>query len=158
MTSHRAHDHADDRPKPSAKEQLEELPMFAFPAGSQARPASERAADTVVANGRAPSLRLLTLRRLAQGPVTADQWHAELEEALGKKVSLNSIAPRLTELLVPGPTGQAPAEYDESASITTSFGATAGIYKITETGRQMLHQIEAGRLARGGSFGPLTEK
>ena len=141
----RRHPHADEHRPVSAEEQMAGT-IFAYPAGSQPRNASEAAADRVVASGRAPSLRLMALQRIARSPVSADHLRGEFEDALGHEVAANSIAPRLTELVNDGY-----AEYQE-AVVKTRYGATAEVYRITTTGLQLLREIEAKRRTAGGSF------
>lgn len=138
---------AGETVKRSLADQMDGLSMFAYPAGSQPRPASEQSADKIVATGRAKSLRLLALERIARTPVTADQLRGELEEALGHEVAANSIAPRLTELVSDGF-----ASYDGDTARKTRYGATAGVYRVTVKGLELLREREAKRQTDGGSF------
>ena len=154
MTSHRAHDHADDRPKPSVTEQLAGLAMFQAPAGSQPKATSEDAADAVVRTGRKQKYMALCLQRLGIGPVTADAYLWELQQLPGNaSLTANSVASRFSELQ-----NQGLAEQDQSERFPTRAGGTAFRYRLTVKGKQVLREAEAGRLTRGGSFGPLQEK
>jgi len=131
---------------------VDDLPMFQTPPHSVARRGSEASADQLQASGRLPSMKLLTLRRLAKGPVTASDWHTEVQRMKGKPVAVNSVAPRLSELTEPGPTGKPYAVYDDSVENVSKYGGPNCPYRITEVGLQLLREIEAKRQTDGGSF------
>jgi len=157
MMPRRRHPHADERRPVSAVHQTDDLPMFQEPAPSQPRRGSEASADRLDASGRLPSMKLRTLQRLARGPVTASDWHADVQRLKGREVPVNSVAPRLTELTKPGPNGQPYAVYDDSVENVSKYGAPNCPYRITTTGLQLLREIEAKRHTAGGSFEHLKE-
>jgi DNA-binding PadR family transcriptional regulator len=126
---------ADDY-RPTLTQQQAGLPMFAYPAGSKPKPSSEEAADQLLASGKAAILRRMALERLAHGPVTADAWRAEVEEAVGKEIAANSIAPRFSELQDDGF-----ARQDTSVTLKSRYGGPCHPYAITDDGTRALQRI-----------------
>ncbi len=115
---------------------VDDLPMFAYPAGSQPKPSSEDAADRLVASGKAAILRRMCLERLGRGPVVADHFRAELEAELGTEIPPNSIPPRFSELQDDGYAYQ-----DTTVTLRTRYNGPAHPYAITEAGRAALARI-----------------
>jgi len=115
---------------------VDDLPMFVYDPGSKPKPASEVAADQLLASGKAAILRRMALERLAKWPVTADAWRAEVEEALGHEVAANSTAPRFSEL-----EGDGFAKQDTSVTLRSRYNGPCHPYEITDAGQWALARI-----------------
>ncbi len=138
------HDHANERRILTPTEQTDDLPMFGYPAGSKPKPSSEDAADQIVAYGKAAILRRMALERLAKGPVTADAWRAEVEEAVGHEEPANSIAPRFSELQDDGF-----ARQDTGVTLKSRYNGPCHPYEITDAGRKALARIKQTKYQTG---------
>jgi hypothetical protein len=130
--------------RPTLSQQQEGLPMFQYPVASKPKPSSEDAADHLLASGKAAILRRMALERLEQGPVTADAWRAEVEEALGHEIAANSIAPRFSELQDDGF-----ARQDTSVTLRSRYNGPCHPYEVTEAGLRALRRIRQTEVQTG---------